>query len=405
MKLYEFQAKQVFASNGIPIPKGEPASDSAAAQAAAERLGGRVVVKAQVHVGGRGKAGGIKLADNPSEARTLAEAMLGKPLKGLIVHHVLIEEALDIASEYYLAATIDRTSKSVIMMASSMGGVDIEEVAASHPDKIVKLIIDPAYGPLDFQIRDLIAAAEFDPKAARAIAAIARKLYEVMLRSDASLVEINPLMVTKDGTVIAADAKFDVDDNALYRQKELAQYREESEDDPIEAEAHRRGVTYVHLDGDIGIVGNGAGLVMTTLDLVTRQAKQMEAEGLIPQGAGRPANFLDIGGGAQAESVKTSIEILLMDPKVKGILFNIFGGITRGDEVAKGILAGTESLDIRVPIVVRMAGTRSAEGRALLEGTNLVAAAGPIEAAKKIIELAHSQTSAAGSESRGGGAG
>jgi succinyl-CoA synthetase beta subunit len=389
VKLYEFQAKQVFASHGIPTPRGQVASDPAGAEAAAAQIGGRVVVKAQVHVGGRGKAGGIKLANNPAEAKELAAAMLGKPLKGLIVNHVLIEEAVDIAAEYYISATIDRTSKRVIMMASSMGGVDIEEVAASHPDKIVKLIVDPAYGPLDFQLRDFIAAAEFDPKMARQIAPIAHKIYDIMLDADASLVEINPLMVTGSGTVIAADAKFDVDDNALFRQKELAQYREESEEDELEAEAHRRGVTYVHLDGDIGIIGNGAGLVMTTLDLVTRQAKQMEADGLLPAGAGRPANFLDIGGGAQAESVKTAIEILLMDKNVKGILFNIFGGITRGDEVAKGILAGTATLDIKVPIVVRMAGTRSAEGRELLKDTNLTAAAGPIEAARKIIELAH----------------
>jgi len=380
VKLYEFQAKQVFAKYGIPVPLGDIADTSAEARAVAERLGGRVVVKAQVHMGGRGKAGGIKVANSPDEAATIAEGMLGKLLKTAqaegIVKRVWIEQALDIASEYYLSATIDRTSKSIVMMASSMGGVDIEEVAENHPDKIAKLIIDPAYGPLDFQLRDLVTVAGFDPKLSRAIGPIAKNLYETMMRSDASLVEINPLVVTGDGTVIAADAKFDVDDNALYRQKDLSQLREESEEDPIEAEAHRRGVTYVHLDGDIGIVGNGAGLVMTTLDIVTREG-------------GRPANFLDIGGGAQAESVKTAIEVLLMDPNVKGILFNIFGGITRGDELAKGILAGTATLDIKVPIVVRMAGTRSAEGRELLKDTNLVAAEGPIEAARKIIELAH----------------
>ena len=220
-----------------------------------------------------------------------------------------------------------------------------------------------------------LAAAGFDAKASRAIGAIAKQVYQTMLDTDASLVEINPLVVTGAGTVIAADAKFDVDDNALFRQKALAEFREESEEDPIEAEAHRRGATYVRLDGDIGIIGNGAGLVMTTLDLVTRAG-------------GKPANFLDIGGGAQADSVREAIEIVLLDPKVKGILFNIFGGITRGDEVAKGILAGTKSIDIKVPIVVRMAGTNAEEGRALLEGTNLIPAAGPIEAAEKIIELA-----------------
>jgi succinyl-CoA synthetase beta subunit len=378
VKLFEYQAKETFARFGLPIPRGEVAADPETARAIAERLG-RCVVKAQVQVGGRGKAGGIKLANSPDEARDHAAGMLGKPLKGLPVNRVLVEEALDIASEYYLAVTVDRNSKRAVIMASAMGGIDIEEVAEAHPDKIVRLSIDPAYGPLDFEVRNLVADAGFDARAGRALTAIAQKLYEIMQRCDASLVEINPLVVTGAGTVVAADGKFDVDDNALFRQPELASHREESEEDPIEAEAHRRGATYVRLNGDIGIIGNGAGLVMTTLDLVTRAG-------------GRPANFLDIGGGARAESVREAIEIVLMDPNVKGILFNIFGGITRGDEVARGILAGTESLDIRVPIVVRMAGTNAEEGRRLLEGTKLTPAAGPIEAAQKIIELAHQGT-------------
>jgi succinyl-CoA synthetase beta subunit len=380
VKLYEFQAKQVFAEHGIPVPRGEVASTPDEARAVAERLG-RVVVKAQVHTGGRGKLGFIKLASTPDEAAQHARNMIGAEIKGLTVNRVLVEEAIDIASEYYLSATVDRTSKRAIMMASAEGGVDIEEVAERSPEKIIKLPIDPAYGPLDFQMRNLATDAGFDAKASRGIGAIGRKLYDIMVATDASLVEINPLVVTGSGTVIAADAKFDVDDNALYRQQALAAHREESEEDPLEAEAHRRGATYVHLDGDIGIIGNGAGLVMMTLDLVTRAG-------------GRPANFLDIGGGARAESVREAIEIVLMDPNVRGILFNIFGGITRGDEVAKGILAGTAELDIRVPIVVRMAGTRAEEGRRLLEGTNLTPAAGPIEAAQKIIELAHASASA-----------
>ena len=373
MKLYEFQAKHVFASKGITVPRGEVASTPQEARGIAERLG-RCVVKAQVHIGGRGKAGGIKLAITPIEARDYAEGMLGKPLRGLIVKQVLVEEALDIDKEYYLSATVDRTTKRVVLMASAMGGMDVEEVAENHPDAIVKHSIDPAYGPMDFEIRDVMEKAGFDAKASRAIGTIVKQVYQVMLDSDASLVEINPLVVTDAGTVVAADAKFEVDDNALFRQQALAVFREDSEEDPIEAEAHRRGATYVRLDGDIGIIGNGAGLVMTTLDLVTRAG-------------GRPANFLDIGGGAQAESVREAIEIVLLDPKVKGILFNIFGGITRGDEVAKGILAGTQSIDIKVPIVVRMAGTNAEEGRRLLQGTNLVPASGPIEAAEKIIEL------------------
>ncbi len=374
MKLYEFQAKEIFRRYGVAVPEGQPADTPDEAFQAAQGLG-RSVVKAQVHVGGRGKAGGVKLANSPEEARTYAGGMLGKPLKGFIVNHVLVEQALDIASEYYLALTIDRSSKSVIAIASAMGGIDIEEVAENHPDKIGKLAIDTAYGPHDFELRSLMARAEFAPEARRAIGPIVRQLYRILCETDASLVEINPLVVTDSGQVIAADAKFDVDDNALFRHQALAAYREEAEEDPIEAEAHRRGVTYVHLDGDIGIIGNGAGLVMTTLDLVAREG-------------GKPANFLDIGGGARAESVREAIEIVLMDTNVKGILFNIFGGITRGDEVAQGVLDGTATLDVRVPIVVRMAGTRSEEGRKLLEGTNLVPAAGPIEAARQIIELA-----------------
>ena len=377
MKLYEFQAKEVFAREGIPTPRGRMVSTSDDAAAAARELG-RCVVKAQVHVGGRGKAGGIKLADTPEEARAAAEGMLGKPLKGLIVHHVLVEEALNIASEYYLAVTIDRTPKRAVMIASAMGGIDIEEVAAETPEKIVKLAIDPAYGPLDFELRQLCEQAGFEPKTRRGVMDIAHKLYRVFVETDASLAEINPLMITGEGAVIAADAKFDVDDNALYRQQALAAYREESEEDPIEAEAHRRGVNYVRLDGEIGIIGNGAGLVMSTLDLVNRHG-------------GRPANFLDIGGGARAEIVREALSIVLMDPNVKGILFNIFGGITRGDVVAQGVLDAVATMDIPVPVVVRMAGTRAEEGLKLLEGSPLIPAASPAEAAQKIIELANAK--------------
>jgi succinyl-CoA synthetase beta subunit len=373
VKLYEFQAKEVFTREGIPVPRGRVASSVQDVETIAREVG-RCVVKAQVHVGGRGKAGGIKVVNTPEEARAAADAMLGRPLKGLMVHHVLVEEALPIASEYYLSVVVDRAPKRPVMIASAMGGVDIEEVAASAPDKIARLTIDPAYGPLGFEVRQLCEQAGFEARASRAVADIAGRLYRVFVKSDASLAEINPLVVTEQGTVIAADAKFDVDDNALYRQGDLAAYREESEEDDIEAEAHRRGVTYVRLSGDVGIIGNGAGLVMTTLDLVTRHG-------------GRPANFLDIGGGARAEEVRQALSIVLMDPNVKGVLFNIFGGITRGDAVARGILEAVESMDIRVPMVVRMAGTRAAEGLELLEGSPLIPAAGPSEAAQKIIDL------------------
>jgi len=373
VKLYEFQAKDVFARHGIPVPRGEMVATAAEAQRVARDLG-RCVVKAQVHVGGRGKAGGVKVVSTPDEAFAAAEGMLGKPLKGLIVKYVLVEEALSIAKEYYLSVVIDRAPKRPVMIASAMGGVDIEEVAATTPERIARLEIDPAYGPWPFELRALSERAGLDRAVCNAVADVASRLYGVFVESDASLAEINPLVVTEQGTIIAADAKFEVDDNALYRQQALSGFREESEEDPIEAEAHRRGVTYVRLGGDIGIIGNGAGLVMTTLDIVTRQG-------------GRPANFLDIGGGASAEAVREALSIVLMDPNVKGVLFNIFGGITRGDVVANGILEAVGTMDVRVPMVVRMAGTRAEEGLRLLEGSPLIPAAGPVEAAQKIIEL------------------
>lgn len=373
MKLYEFQAKRVFAQGGIPTPRGEVVQDPETAARVAGGLG-RVVVKAQVHVGGRGKAGGIKLANSPEEARGHAEAMLGKPLKGFTVNYVLVEEALDIASEYYLGITVDRNAEKAIVMLSRMGGVDIEEVAATQPEAIARLHVDPAWGPWDYQLRDLVARAGLDPRVSRDIVGVIRKLFNIFAASDASLAEINPLVVTGDGRVVAADGKFDVDDNALFRQKELLKYREVSEADPIEAEAARKGVAYVRLDGDIGVIGNGAGLVMTTLDILRRNG-------------GMAANFCDLGGGAKAETVRQDLELVLMNPRVKGVLINIFGGIVRCDEVAKGIIEATRSMEIKVPIVVRMAGTRAAEGLEMLKGTNLIPAATAQEAARKIIEL------------------
>jgi succinyl-CoA synthetase beta subunit len=374
VKLYEFQAKELFAAAGIPIPRGRMVTNPEGAGAAALELG-PCVVKAQVHAGGRGKAGFIKLADSPEQASELAAGMLGQTFKGFKIGRLLIEEAVQIAAEYYLAVTIDRASKSPIMMVSAMGGVDIEEVAETAPEKIARLVIDVAYGPLDFQLRDLAGRAELDPKMSRQFVDIAGRLYRAFVESDASLAEINPLMVTGEGTVIAGDAKFDVDDNALFRHEELLGFKEEAEEDPIEAEAHRQGVTYVRLPGDIGIMGNGAGIVMGTLDMVTREG-------------GAPANFCDIGGGASEETVRKCLSIVLMNPNVKGVLINVFGGITRGDAVAGGVLAAVESLDVKVPIVVRMAGTRAEEGLKILEGSSLVPEANPVEAARKIIALA-----------------
>jgi succinyl-CoA synthetase beta subunit len=373
VKLYEFQAKELFAQGGIPIPRGKMVTDAeGAAQAAAEL--GRSVVKAQAHAGGRGKAGFIKLATSPDEAKGYAAGMLGETFKGFLISRLLVEEAVDIAAEYYLAITVDRASKSPIMICSARGGVDIEEVAESHPEAIVSLVIDPAYGPWDFELRDLAERASLDPKAGRQFVDIAKKLYDVFVRNDASLAEINPLMVLKSGKVIAADAKFDVDDNALFRHEELLGLKEEAEEDPIEAEAHRQGVTYVRLPGDIGIMGNGAGIVMGTLDMVTREG-------------GAPANFCDIGGGASVETVTKCLTIILMNPNVKGVFVNVFGGITRGDVVAAGILEATQKLGVKVPMVVRMAGTQAEAGLKLLEGSALVPEGNPVEAARKIIAL------------------
>lgn len=374
MKLYEFQAKELFAQGGIPIPRGKMVTDPDSAAKAAAELG-RSVVKAQAHAGGRGKAGFIRLANSPDEAKSYAAGMLGQTFKGFLISRLLVEEAVDIAAEYYLAITVDRASKSPIMICSAKGGVDIEEVAESDPDAIVSLVVDPAYGPWDFQLRDLAERANLDPKAGRQFVDIAKKLYDVFVRNDASLAEINPLMVLKDGKVIAADAKFDVDDNALFRHEELLGLKEEAEEDPIEAEAHRQGVAYVRLPGDIGILGNGAGIVMGTLDMVTREG-------------GAPANFCDIGGGASVETVTKCLTIILMNPNVKGVFVNVFGGITRGDVVAAGILEATQKLGLKVPMVVRMAGTQAEAGLKLLEGSPLVPESNPVEAARKIIALA-----------------
>lgn len=375
MKLYEYQAKQVFASYGLPVPKGEPADTPDKVEQAAQRIGGRVVIKAQVHVGGRGKAGGVKLADNPQQAREVGQQMLGMSLKGFVVKQVLVEQALPIEKEYYLSFTLDRDSQHIIGICSAMGGVDIEEVAESHADKIIRMPVDIAFGPFDFQIRALIKNAGLDATKTREISAVIKKLYDVYVATDASLAEVNPLVVTAEGKVIVADAKFDVDDNAMFRQKNLAVYADASEEDELEAEAHRRGLTYVHLGGEVGMIGNGAGLCMNTLDIIN-------------QAGGKAANFLDIGGGARAEVVRNALDMVLLDPAVKAILINIFGGITRGDEVAKGILEATSTLNVRCPIVVRMAGTEAEAGLKLLEGSKLIPAATAPEAAQKAVELA-----------------
>lgn len=377
VKVHEYQAKQIFARYGIPVPQGEVATTPQQGREIAERLGKPVAVKAQVLVGGRGKAGGIRVAHNPDEAEQVASQILGMRIKGLPVEKVLVEEALEIATEYYLGIIVDRSKERNLMMASAMGGVDIEEVAEKYPDAIAKADIDPLLGLQDFQARQLVKKAKLDPAITRSFISMAKALYRLYVECDSNLAEINPLVITKDGRLIAADAKLLIDDSALYRQTELASFREESEEDPFEAEAHRKGLAYVRLKGEVGIIGNGAGLTMTTLDAVQRAGAP-------------PANFLDIGGGARADIVREGLKLILSDPQVRGVLINIFGGITRCDEVAKGIRQALEGIELKVPIVVRLTGTREEEGRKLLEGTPLIPATTMQEAAEKIVQLIRS---------------
>ena len=382
MKMQEYQGKELLAKYGVPVPKGQVCETPAQVADAVTALGGIGVVKAQVLSGGRGKAGGVKVAKSPEEASAFAQSILGKSLyfeqakSELRIDQVLVEEALPIAKEYYIGITTDRASQRNVFIVSSQGGMDIEEVAHSHPEALGRLPVDPFLGVRDFDIRRVAAAGGIPADELPSLAPFLTKLYAAYVDSDATLAEINPLVVTKDGTFIAGDAKIEIDDSALYRHPELAAFRETSEEtDAYEKEARRRGINnYVHLDGNIGIIGNGAGLVMGTMDEVKRAG-------------GEAADFLDIGGGAKAELVKNSLELVLSDPKVKGVLFNIFGGITRGDEVARGIIEGTQTLDIKVPIVVRLAGTRAEEGLALLKDTDLIPAATMQEAAQKIVSL------------------
>ena len=374
MKIHEYQAKEILAGYGVPTPTGEVATTPAEARAIAEKLGGRVVVKSQVHVGGRGKAGGIKVVDSPDEAEQVAGQILGMDIKGLTVEKVLVEQACNIAQEFYLGITLDRAVQQNVVMVSTAGGVDIEEVAAETPEKIARVWIHPSLGLADYQTRQVLYGAGFPRQAVRGAAKFLQALYKAYIEVDATLAEINPLVLTEEGDLIAADAKINIDDNALYRHPDFKQYEEASQEDPIEAEAHRRGLQYVRLGGEVGVIGNGAGLVMATLDEVK-------------DAGGSPANFLDIGGGAKAEVVAASLDVVLSDPNVKGVLFNIFGGITRGDEVARGIIQGCEQLNVQAPIVVRLTGTNAAEGREILASSNLTSAETMAEAAEKIVAL------------------
>jgi succinyl-CoA synthetase beta subunit len=373
LKLLEYQAKEVLASLGIAIPPGKVARTPDEAAAACAELG-PVAVKAQVPVGGRGKAGGIKLAKTPDEARAAAAQIIGMDIKGFKVPLVYCEAALEIEREIYLGFTVDRDARANILMLSAKGGMEIEQVAEESPESIARLYPNPWRGPLDFELNALVFEAGLG-ELARPLTSLIKKLYRAIPELDAVTAEINPLVVTKSGEVIAGDAKLEIDENAAWRHKDLERrYGGVLEGDPYEVEAKKRGLTYVSLDGEIGIIGNGAGLCMSTLDLVQRAG-------------GRAANFCDIGGGAKAEVVQNALAVILMNPKVKGVLMNVFGGITRGDEVAKGLVAARDNLKMQLPLVVRLSGTRADEGRKILKENGIEPGASAWEAAQKIVEL------------------
>jgi succinyl-CoA synthetase beta subunit len=379
MDLYEYQGKQLFKRFGIPVSEGRLATTPDEARAAAEEIGGQVVVKAQVLTGGRGKAGGVKLADDADDAEQKASDILGLDIRGHVVEKVWIERASEIAKEYYLSVTFDRGAKRPLLMFTTQGGVEIEEVAANDPDALVRLHIDPLEGFQPWVARRLVYGAGVDdPGEQKQIAAIVEQLYRCFVESDAMLCEINPLIVTPEGEVKALDSKFTVDDNALFRHPDIAEMRDTAAADPLESFAREKGVTYVKLDGTVGILGNGAGLSMSTVDVVAHVG-------------GRPANFCDLGGGGSAQGVVDALEVITRDPQVKSIFFNIFGGITRCDEVARGILEALRRIDIDVPIVVRLDGTNAEEGLRILADAappNLHVAPTMLEAARLAVELA-----------------
>ena len=375
MKLHEYQSKQIFAKYGIPIPKGRVAATASEAKAIAEELGGRVVIKSLVLVGGRGKAGGVKLAKDPAEAEQLATQILAMEIKGLPVRKVLVDEAAAIEKEIYFSITNDRAARKPVMMASAAGGMEIEEVAAKTPEKIIKLHIDPLLGLRDYQARDIAAFIDLPREYWKDFNKIAMGLWQAYTQTDASLAEINPLVITKDKRLIALDGKMIIDDNAMFRHTDLAEMRDLDEEAPAEVEARKYGLSFIKLDGNIGCMVNGAGLAMTSMDIVKLFG-------------GEPANFLDIGGGAGADKVAAAMRIILSDPNVKAVLLNIFGGITRCDEVARGILAAMKEVKPKVPMVVRLVGTNAEEGRKLLADAKMITADTLADAAKKAVAAA-----------------
>jgi succinyl-CoA synthetase beta subunit len=373
LKLLEYQAKELLASLGIPIPPGKVARTPEEAAAACAELG-PVAVKAQVPVGGRGKAGGIKLAKTPDEARAAAAQIIGMDIKGFKVPLVYCEAALEIDREIYLGFTVDRDARANILMLSAKGGMDIEQVAEESPDSIARLYPNPWRGPLDFELNQLVYKAELG-ELARPLAGLIKKLYRAIPDLDAVTAEINPLVVTKTGELVAGDAKLEIDENAAYRHKDLEErFGSMLEGDVFEVEAKKRGLTYVSLDGEIGIIGNGAGLCLSTLDLVQRAG-------------GRAANFCDLGGGAKAQVVENALAVILMNPRVKGVLMNVFGGITRGDEVAKGLVTARDNLKMQLPLVVRLSGTKEEEGRKILKDNGIEPEGNAWAAAQKIVQL------------------
>ncbi len=382
MDLLEYQGKQLFARHGVPVPSGSPASTVEQAVAAADEIGYPCVIKAQVLIGGRGKAGGIKVAQDRAEAEEHARAILGMDIRGFTVHEVWVEAASDIAQEYYASIVFDRAAKKPLVMLSTQGGMDIEEVADTNPDAIARLHVDPLLGFQDFHARRLAFEAGVDADVVRPVGALLNKLYDAFASEEAMLVEVNPMIVTSDRKVMALDAKVTLDGNSLFRHPDNAELRDAGGEDPQEQMAKERGLTYVKLDGNVGILGNGAGLVMSTLDVVA-------------QAGGKPANFLDAGGGSKAEAITQAVEVILSDPKVTAVLFNIFGGITRCDEVARGLIEAFDQIKPSVPFVVRLDGTNDKEGRQLLAEANLPnvhAEATMLGAAKRVVELAGGAT-------------
>ena len=375
MNIHEYQAKEILRAHGVPVPPGEVATTADEAERIAASIGGMVVVKAQVHAGGRGKAGGVKLADDAADARAKADAILGMEIKGLTVEQVLITPAEDIESEAYLGIVMDRGSQSDVIMVSSEGGIDIEEVAATNPDAIHKLAVDARYGLLPHQAAALAYGLYADPKLARQAARIIAQLYEAYRSAGCTLAEINPLISTPDGQVKAIDAKMNIDDNALFRLPDVEAMRDESAEDPAELKAREAGLSYIQLDGDVGCCVNGAGLAMATMDLVKHYG-------------GEPANFLDIGGSSNPDKVVTAFEIITSDPNVKSILFNIFGGITRCDDVANGIVEATRRIDVNLPIAIRLTGTNEDLAVEILKENGFEAMTDMDEVVKRAVALA-----------------